>query len=1389
MAAVTRTIHVKVLTFDPLQGRMVPVPNARLKCEDSGWLWDPDLSTGTPTTDPNGLAQVEIGFDDTKEGSLNPFFTITIPAVDRKVPAGAPADRQLTLPEEWVTRHYVNRRIPRITEHSDPNNPLQLVVGLHSNLRVSYTDFDPSGKRNPVALPEDTARIFLADYDDFLWIDFLNPDDTLKGFGFDARASKTVAVGETDKYPYFDTWPTAPCALDGVAGAPKAWLDPPGAPVGALGGGSFDNVGPMAVDTHGVVFMIDGDVVRHFYPDGTLCETIGGPGGAVTFNGPGGLALDQYRNLFVADTGNNRIVILRPDFLDGGSGDYGLVTARSFGGSLSSPRGLAVVPDRAVDAPELLAVADAGNKKVQVFTIAITPSPNHSNRASAYPTVDLVLLSTFGAAGPGAGQFTEPVGVAADRQRRLYVSDRTLHRVSRWRLDASASPLAYVHEADWEKSGGGSGSGNREFDTPAALAVDMKNGYVYVAELGNRRVQRLNGDTGDHLAHWTNPYAAAPSSPFTPASVAADSRGEVYVADSGNKRVARGTVFDGAAAPLADAALPNAMGTPWTRRDSAEHMNAPAYVSLGPDGKLWVSDSGNNRVLAFERNAAGELVPAIAPPPAGLANPAGIALDPEGNLFVVDSGNHRVRRYNSSLAHQADIGSHGSGANQFDDPRGIAVAQRVEPLLYVADRNNNRVQKLKRDGTFETPLTAGGGPLVRPEDVAVDSRGNLYVADTGSGRIVQFDASDNFVRGFPVPVVRSGLATAAPCGVSVDAEDKLIVSDRAQNVVVRLEADGTLLESWDLKRLLRMDFRLDRLYYPDLARALVFDAPTRAVVDGRGLLAVADTGHDRVRLVRTRTDLHVNLFDLGEGLPDISFRAITKADWESELGLKLNVGDVSIFDDSHDFISEPEGDFAGDEYLHTQLLGSARSTSSAINVMKVLRMGQKWYQHHTRQDEASRRWGTRENSRTLDVDLISGEGSYQFLDVNMGEDSPHGRGSDAWDDSVLVHEMTHWVFFKALEPYPPFSLVGLIQIGRSHSSGTIGSFNQALTEGWAEYVEHFWGSEFGSVDRLRGFRMVPSGLLAIEERGGAAPQYLFGGPASAAAPTFDDPAQGLRNEGYFSNALYQIHRALSDPVVLFADAPSYWHGYNMNISDEQSRRYVDTIWKALRLFEADPPQADIDEASRVYLRNVLSQFHAAQPAFAQIAQSIFELNNQLMPVIAITEGTSDTGPGAALDDEVDIVEGQARDLIIQVGDASGMPLRGYNLRIEVGNTAQYTLHAGPGPAARHGQRAPAAAAASTTERYRATNAHGIVNIKYTAPTGPASRTETIRVTYQPDFDSDETFSPPEKGDGLEATLRQLYLYELRAAAKVWSGTGNNFGARVSKAIKFNIRAP
>jgi hypothetical protein len=147
-------------------------------------------------------------------------------------------------------------------------------------------------------------------------------------------------------------------------------------------------------------------------------------------------------------------------------------------------------------------------------------------------------------------------------------------------------------------------------------------------------------------------------------------------------------------------------------------------------------------------------------------------------------------------------------------------------------------------------------------------------------------------------------------------------------------------------------------------------------------------------------------------------------------------------------------------------------------------------------------------------------------------------------------------------------------------------------------------------------------------------------------------------------------------------------------------------------------------------------------------------------------------------------EGDVKSFVIKVTDAAGAPLAGYVVELDVANPANFGfVPTGPGPRARHG-RVPSGGL------HRATDADGVVVVSFQAPTfstAASNMTVAFKVVYQPDFDIDAALAPPQPGDDLETLLRKHYLSSLRGAAKIWSGSGNNFGARVTRTVNFTIQ--
>ncbi len=188
--------------------------------------------------------------------------------------------------------------------------------------------------------------------------------------------------------------------------------------------------------------------------------------------------------------------------------------------------------------------------------------------------------------------------------------------------------------------------------------------------------------------------------------------------------------------------------------------------------------------------------------PGQLMQPRDMAIGPDGRIYVADAGNHRVVVFNADGSYALSWGSFGEAQGQFNEPWGIAIGP--DGRVYVSDTWNHRIQVFQPDGSFVKSwggFASTDGQLGQlgvfwgPRDITFDHQGRLLVADTGNKRIQIFDAEGNAISQFGGAGLSDGLFDE-PVGVAVDANDNIYVADTWNERIQKFDANGAFLQSW-----------------------------------------------------------------------------------------------------------------------------------------------------------------------------------------------------------------------------------------------------------------------------------------------------------------------------------------------------------------------------------------------------------------------------------------------------------------------------------------------------------------------------------------------------------------------------------------------------------------
>ncbi len=473
---------------------------------------------------------------------------------------------------------------------------------------------------------------------------------------------------------------------------------------------------------------------------------------ASALNFPTGLALDPAGNLYIGDRDNGRVRKLIFAAANDGAAPTVAITSPTSSATFTTTDGALNLSGTASDNIGVFQVRwsnDRGGSGVAAgatswsvqnivllaglnnLTVTALDANGHAANAKLAVTFNPAqLINAFvgvggpGDSGDGAAAIAarlSPYGLAVDSSGNLLTSDDEAHRVRR--ITPAGVISAFAGNGALGSSGDGAAATGAAMNFPTDMVVDAA-GNVYISDTGNHRVRRVapNGVittyAGTGVADFGGDGGPATQATLTsPNGLALDAAGNLYIADSGNARVRKVTASTG------------------------------IITTVAGNGRVGFSGDGGQAAQA------------------SFIFPFGVAVDRNGALYVLDRFDFRIRRVATDGVITTIAGTGQAGYN--GDDRQASGAQinvggfmttDADGNLYFADFLNHRVRKITISTGLITTVVGNGIPgaggdggdpsrsqIFLPTDVAVDSRGVIYVADWGNYRIRKVQSTTGFL--------------------------------------------------------------------------------------------------------------------------------------------------------------------------------------------------------------------------------------------------------------------------------------------------------------------------------------------------------------------------------------------------------------------------------------------------------------------------------------------------------------------------------------------------------------------------------------------------------------------------------------------------------------------
>lgn len=378
-------------------------------------------------------------------------------------------------------------------------------------------------------------------------------------------------------------------------------------------------------------------------------------------------------------------------------------------------------------------------------------------------------------------------------------------------------------------------------------------------------------------------------------------------------------------------------GSPMIRQFADQQSTEIAFsdpfgIVVAKDGTIYLSDAGeSNRIFQIKEGK----LSSFAGSPEGFSNdshasaafntPSGLAIDGEGNVYVADTGNNSIRKVTPEGKVTTVAGDRTAGyldgpvaTARFNGPIGVAVDAKGN--IFVADTYNDRIRIITPDGQVNTLA----GSFDTPCGIVVTADGTLIVADTGNDLLRKI-TPDGTVSTWDVKV--NGEDLSNPIGLALTHDNYLYVTEHDRSRVIQVAPDGTA-----------HIIAGNGAGFANGSEGTRFNQPTGVAVDHRtGALYVADSANYLIRKLEqspTANDAAANIATLGEPIPRLD---------NETLGQQSLIWPVDPQNSPHEVVAtigEVRGSFDSDDsrhHLHSGLdvFGAYGNTVRAVRSDKV----------------------------------------------------------------------------------------------------------------------------------------------------------------------------------------------------------------------------------------------------------------------------------------------------------------------------------------------------------------------------------------------------------------------------------------------------------------------